>query len=445
MSKTKSLFRCQGCGYVSLKWLGRCPECGEWNTLVEEVEVFTERESTSSFPPKSITSIFSAQKDLLSSGIIEFDRVLGGGIVPGSLVLLGGEPGIGKSTLLLQVGHAISQANLVTLIISGEESASQIRMRADRIGALSDNLLLYCETNLEKIIEEVEKTNPSLVVVDSIQTIYHPELSSAPGSVGQVRECAGYLLRLAKSRNIPIFLIGHVTKEGVIAGPRVLEHVVDTVLYFEGDSNHSYRIIRSVKNRYGSTNEIGVFEMRENGLKEATNPSSFFLSLRKKNVSGSTVTPVIEGTRPFLIEVQALVNFSFLPTPRRLALGLDYNRLLLVLAVLERRAGLKLFNQDIYVSVAGGVRVDEPAVDLAVALSVFSAFKDKEIPSDLVAFGEIGLSGEVRPVPLLDFRLKEAEKLGFSRVIMPKYDKIAQKELKIEQVENVKEAFNLLK
>ncbi len=422
MTKARYVVRCQQCGYLSPKWMGRCPDCGGWNTMVEEPlddssTVFKWKSSPQT--PQQITTIPTLGEERYTTGIPEFDRVLGGGIVPGSLILIGGEPGVGKSTLLLQSSSNVAQTVGLVLLVSGEESSRQIRMRAERLGTLSENLYILPETDMERIRGEIEALNPVLLVIDSIQTMFHPDVPSAPGSVSQVRECTTYLLQIAKSKGLPAFLVGHVTKEGSIAGPRVLEHIVDTVLYFEGETQQSYRIIRAVKNRYGSTNEIGVFEMTNSGLREITDPSALFLTQRTADVSGSVVVATMEGTRPLLVELQALVTPSYLTIPRRLSTGLDFNRLTLSLAVLERRVGLRLENQDVYVNVAGGVRITEPGVDLGMILAVASARKNVTIPSDVVVFGEVGLTGEVRFVSHVERRLKESTKLGFKRAILP--------------------------
>lgn len=419
MSKTKYVVRCQECGYLSPQWLGKCPDCGQWNTMVEEVAETKHSRPSVVEQPQQITQVSGLLEERYPTGIGELDRVLGGGLVPGAMVLVGGEPGIGKSTLLLQASHNISQTVGPVLLVSGEESAHQVRMRASRLGTLSERIYILSETDLEQIGKQVENLNPSLLVIDSIQTMFHSDIPSAPGSISQVRECTSRLMQLAKRRNLPAFITGHVTKEGAIAGPRVLEHIVDTVLYFEGERHHSYRIIRAVKNRYGSTNEIGIFEMKSAGLEEVSNPSAMFLAERASSVSGSVVVVTMEGTRPLLVEVQALVTPSYLTIPRRLTSGLDYNKFLLTMAVLERRAGVRLERQDIYVSIAGGVKATEPAVDLGVALAVATAHRDTKIPADLAVFGEIGLSGEIRYVSNVEQRVKEAGKLGFKKIFMP--------------------------
>jgi len=424
MARAKTVFVCQSCGSESPKWLGKCPGCGNWNTYVEEtLSPNKAGKGAAGFwakeKPVSIINIESSRDHRILTGMAELDRVLGGGIVPGSLILVGGDPGIGKSTLLLQTSHALARQGLRVLYISGEESARQTRLRAERLGALSENVFVLCETDMERIFAALDEVKPDFVVIDSIQTVYHPSIVSAPGSVSQVRECTGQFMRIAKVKGIATVLVGHVTKEGAIAGPRLLEHMVDSVLYFEGERHHTYRVLRAVKNRFGSTNEIGVFEMKENGLKEVANPSELFLSERPIGVAGSIVVASMEGTRPILVELQALVSPTTFPTPRRMSAGVDHNRLALILAVLEKRNGLYLQNQDAYVNVAGGVKLDEPAVDLAVAICIASSLRDKPTRPYDVVFGEIGLTGEVRAVSRIEQRVREAGKLGFKRVIMP--------------------------
>lgn len=420
----KTAYSCQECGYRSLKWMGRCPGCGEWNTLVEET-VEAEKKGARSHPrwekvrPLPISEITARADIRTGSGLAEFDRILGGGVVAGSLVLVGGEPGIGKSTILLQVSNALSAAGKKVLYVSGEESVQQTKLRAERLGAASPGLYLVSETNLDLILEYIRQVGPSLVVIDSIQTVFHPEVSSAPGSISQVRECAARLLVAAKSEGFSIFLVGHVTKTGSIAGPRVLEHMVDTVLYFEGDRHHIYRILRAVKNRFGSTDEIGIFRMTEGGLEEVANPSEIFLSQREPGLTGSVVVPCLEGKRPILVEIQALTASTGLAIPRRRSTGLDVNRVLILMAVLERRAGLRLGDKDVFVNVVGGVKIAEPAADLGVVAAVASNVKNRPIPPETVLLGEVGLGGEVRAVRQLEQRLKEAAKLGFSRAVVP--------------------------
>jgi DNA repair protein RadA/Sms len=429
-TKIKSVFFCQNCGYESSKWMGQCPGCREWNTFVEETVKPAAKaakgiSAASAQPgtyeaPKSLSDIEMNDEERYDTHIGELNRVLGGGLVKGSLILVGGDPGIGKSTILLQVAGNISADGRDVLYISGEESLRQIKLRANRIGDFSDKLKFMCETNLGNIEEAITRAKPSVVIIDSIQTMYNEAVSSAPGSVSQVRESTSVLLRIAKSMNISIFIVGHVTKEGQVAGPRVLEHMVDTVLYFEGDRHASYRILRAVKNRFGSTNEIGVFEMQEKGLVEVTNPSEFMLDGRPENASGSIVTCSVEGTRPILIEIQALVcrsNFGF---PKRQANGTDYNRVNLLMAVLEKRVGLQMGESDAYVNLAGGMRIAEPSLDLGICLALISSFKNKPISGDVIAFGEVGLSGEVRSVNMAEARVSEARKLGFKTCIVPK-------------------------
>ncbi len=424
MKKVKTSFFCQNCGHQSSKWLGKCPSCGEWNQFAEE-EIRESKEEVSSElqlsePPISIDEIIADEGSRLITGIGEVDRVLGGGLVGGSAILVGGDPGIGKSTLLLQVLNNIALRNCNVLYVSGEESARQVRLRGNRLGALSKNLLILVEISLENILKQIKELHPKVVVIDSIQTIYSSVLSSSPGSVGQVREASERLILLSKKTGVPVFLIGHVTKDGSIAGPKVLEHMVDTVLYFEGDSGHAYRVIRSMKNRFGPTNEIGVFEMRDDGLKEVLNPSSFFLSERSEDVTGSVVVPSMEGTRPILVEIQALASPTAFGMPRRTAIGVDHNRVSLLVAVLDKICNLHLGNHDIFINVAGGVRVDEPAVDLGIVSAMASSFLGRPISAKTVVFGEVGLTGELRGISQIEARVKEAERMGFNRCIIPK-------------------------
>ena len=419
----KTVFFCQNCGYESVKWMGQCPGCQQWNTFVEEsvTEASSgKKQQRSRKQPVSLAEIQTEKEERTATGIGELDRVLGGGIVGGSLLLVGGDPGIGKSTLLLQVCRLLSLAGKKVLYISGEESLRQIKLRAQRLGSFNDNLLLLCETNLTDIREAAQKQKPEIMVIDSIQTMYNEDVSSAPGSVSQVRESTGMLLQIAKGMGISVFIVGHVTKDGSVAGPRVLEHMVDTVLYFEGDRHASYRILRSVKNRFGSTNEIGVFEMRGDGLAEVRNPSEFMLSGKPQGASGSIVACSMEGTRPILIEVQALVCRSNFGIPRRTAAGTDFNRVNLLMAVLEKRGRMNLSECDAYVNIAGGIKMTEPAIDLAILLAVASSYRDIVIPDRVVAFGEVGLSGEVRAVSMAQQRVREAKKLGFETVILPR-------------------------
>ena len=424
MPKAKTIFFCQNCGFESSKWMGQCPACKEWNSFAEEPQASTKKTAAGNVrkdtpQPKTLSEIEMNQAARISTGMGELDRVLGGGIVQGSLVLVGGDPGIGKSTLLLQVCRNLSDAGKKVLYISGEESLQQIRLRAERMGSFTEHLLILCETDLQAIRETITRLQPQVVVIDSIQTMYNESVSSAPGSVSQVRESTGVLMQIAKTQNITIFIVGHVTKEGVVAGPRVLEHMVDTVLYFEGDRYASYRVLRGVKNRFGSTNEIGVFEMRTSGLAEVANPSEYMLEGKPENASGSIVACTMEGTRPVLLEVQALVCQSSLAFPRRTADGTDLNRVNLLMAVLEKRAGLRVSSCDAYINIAGGIRMNEPALDLGIVLAVASSMKDTPIDEKTIAFGEVGLSGEVRSVTMPEQRVREAKKLGFDTVILP--------------------------
>ena len=425
----KSVFFCQNCGYESSKWMGQCPACHQWNTFVEEVVSVQPaapaagRSSGSGrarMTPKSLSEISLDQGNRITTGIGELDRVLGGGIVKGSLILIGGDPGIGKSTLLLQVCRHISDRGIHVLYVSGEESLQQIKMRAVRIGRFRDELKLLAETDLGDIESVIGQTRPELVIIDSIQTMYNESVSSSPGSVSQVRESTGVLLRIAKSMQIPIFIVGHMTKDGTVAGPRVLEHMVDTVLYFEGEKRESYRILRAAKNRFGSTNEIGVFEMRAEGLTEVANPSEYMLEGRPEGASGSVVACSMEGTRPIMIEIQALVSSSNFNYPRRTANGTDFNRVNLLMAVLEKRAHINLSRDDAYINITGGVRMSEPAVDLGIVLAIASCKRDVPVDPSAVVFGEVGLSGEIRSVSMAEQRVREAKKLGFRKVILPR-------------------------
>lgn len=452
----KTAFLCQNCGYESSKWMGQCPGCREWNTFVEELTVTASKSTsaksglgsgTGKSEPVQLSSIQIEEDDRVLTQIEELDRVLGGGIVPGSMVLVGGDPGIGKSTLLLQVCKELTAKQHKVLYISGEESLRQIKLRARRIGEFNDQLLLLCETNLEAIRSTIERTRPEMVVIDSIQTMYNDQVSSAPGSVSQVRESTGVLMQIAKGMGISMFIVGHVTKDGSVAGPRVLEHMVDTVLYFEGDRQVAYRILRSVKNRFGSTNEIGVFEMQEKGLIEVKNPSQAMLNGRPTDASGSVVVCSIEGTRPILIEIQALVTRTNFGLPRRTSVGIDYNRVNLLMAVLEKRAGLHLGDCDAYVNLAGGMKLGEPAIDLGVVMAVVSSFKNKVIDSGILIFGEVGLSGEVRGVSMAETRVREAEKLGFTTCIMPKANVESIQgtyQIQLLGVANIKEAMGYI-
>lgn len=454
MAKGKTtVYFCQSCGYESSKWMGQCPGCHEWNSFVEEfVDKRTQAKTgaKAAHPqsaPQPISAIELHEEQRCSSGMPELDRVLGGGIVPGSMVLVGGDPGIGKSTLLLQVCKNLADQKIRVLYISGEESLQQIKIRAQRIGEFSDDLKLFCETNLDDIRQTIEREKPQVVVIDSIQTMYREEISSAPGSVSQVRESTATLMQIAKGSGVTVFIVGHVTKEGVVAGPRVLEHMVDTVLYFEGDRYASYRILRGVKNRFGSTNEIGVFEMCGDGLREVENPSEYMLSGKPEHASGSVVACSMEGSRPILIEIQALVCHSNFGIPRRTAAGTDFNRVNLLMAVLEKRLNLKMSECDAYVNIAGGIRMNEPAIDLGIVLALISSFKNRPIDEKTICFGEVGLSGEVRAVSMPAQRVAEAEKLGFTTCILPKVclDGLQQKgNIRLVGVSNVREAIDLM-
>ncbi len=448
MAKEKVIYYCQSCGAESSKWMGQCPVCKEWNTLVEEV--VSSKKGARSVNRQEIKAKVTKLKDIettkeerIRTKIGELDRVLGGGIVPGSMILVGGDPGIGKSTLLLQVCKHLADDGRKILYVSGEESLQQIKIRAERIGKFTDSLSLLCETNLDIIGEIVKREMPEIVVIDSIQTMYNENVASAPGSVSQVRESTGTLMQMAKGLGIAFFIIGHVTKEGVVAGPRVLEHMVDTVLYFEGDRHAAYRILRGVKNRFGSTNEIGVFEMRSAGLKEVENPSEFMLGGKPEGASGSVVACSMEGTRPILLEVQALVCHSNFGIPRRTAAGTDFNRVNLLMAVLEKRVGLQMGACDAYVNIAGGIKMNEPAIDLGIVLALVSSYKNRPIDEKTICFGEVGLSGEVRAVNMAEQRVLEAKKLGFSTCILPEVSKASMKEIegiRLIGVKNVKDA-----
>ena len=447
MNKGKLQYVCQSCGHTSPKWLGRCPSCNEWNSFVEEVQADSRSHRPSiAATPVAITEVPTAVEPRLTTALGELDRVLGGGLVPGSLVLIGGDPGIGKSTLLLQVCQRLAAAGRTVLYISGEESVAQIKLRAERLGVATPHLLLLAENDLDSIVGACEQVHPQVIVVDSIQTVYKPDLPAAPGSVGQVRECTADLLRLAKGKNISALIVGHVTKEGQLAGPRLLEHIVDTVLYFEGDRHHAYRILRATKNRFGSTNEIGVFEMRPEGLREVPNPSAAFLSERAADVPGSTVVCAMEGTRPLLVEVQGLVTPTVFGMPRRTAAGVDYNRMVVLMAVLEKRAGLHLSTQDVYVSVAGGVTVDEPAIDLGVAAAIASSLRDRPVDASAVAIGEVGLAGEIRVVPHIRQRTLEAARMGFRRCVVPRAaaDEVSADGIEVMVVQHLAEALAVL-
>lgn len=452
--KVTTVYYCQSCGYESSKWMGQCPGCKEWNTLIEETVSTSAKNGMGGVKnrnervePTSLSAISMSESDKVLTHIEEMDRVLGGGIVPGSLTLVGGDPGIGKSTLLLQVCKNLSDDAHKVLYISGEESLKQIKIRALRIGKFSDNLLLLCETNLDTITETIKRIKPEMVVIDSIQTMYSESVSAAPGSVSQVRESTGILLQLAKGLGVSVFIVGHVTKEGAVAGPRVLEHMVDAVLYFEGDRHASYRILRGVKNRFGSTNEIGVFEMRKEGLVEVKNPSEFMLNGKPEGASGSVVACSMEGTRPILIEIQALVCQSNFGLPRRQATGTDFNRVNLLMAVLEKRLGLQMSSCDAYVNIAGGMKMIEPAVDLGIAMAIVSSYKNRPIDDKMAAFGEVGLSGEVRSVSMAEQRVLEVKKLGFTSCMLPKTCMASLKDIKdikLIGVQSVQEAIRFI-
>jgi DNA repair protein RadA/Sms len=444
MPRQKILYQCQSCGYSSPKWLGKCPDCGEWNSFTEEQRV-TKLKRKSVAEPVALPDITASHGSRVSTGIRELDRTLGGGVVMGSVVLIGGDPGIGKSTLTLQSLRGLTKLGKV-LYVSGEESPEQIKIRADRLEIDSGEIILLPETSLEGIISSVQKLKPRVLIIDSIQTIFSLELPSAPGSVSQIRECSTKLMFLAKKNGIPLFIIGHVTKEGAIAGPKVLEHIVDTVLYFEGDKGNPFRILRAVKNRFGSTNEIGVFEMQESGLQEVDNPSQLFLSEKPENVPGSVVTVSLEGTRPLLVEIQALVTASSFGVPRRTAIGVDYNRINLLVAVLDKRLGMQLGGMDIYVNVVGGLKIDEPAIDMGIIAAIASSFKNQSIDSALFTFGEVGLSGELRAISQPDIRIKEASKLGFKKGIVPvnNSNSVDKHDIDIIGAKNVEEAIEIL-
>ena len=454
MAKSKSIYVCSECGFESGKWYGKCPECGEWNTMTEELQTASSKVSSAR---KSVSAVQQVMKlkDItgdvekrISTGIKEFDRVLGGGIVIGSLVLISGDPGIGKSTILLQICEYLGR-NKYVLYVSGEESANQIKLRANRLGVFTDNLAILSQTDVGTIVETIRTEKPDIVIIDSIQTMTYEECSSSAGSVTQVRECTNIFMHTAKSFGIPIFVVGHVNKDGAIAGPKVLEHIVDTVLYFEGERNYSYRILRGVKNRFGSTNEIGVFQMMQNGLQEVENPSLLMLSGRPKNTSGTCVACVMEGSRPILAEVQGLVTATGFGTPRRMSTGFDYNRMAMLLAVLEKRAGYYFNSMDAYINVVGGLRLDEPSADLTVAMALVSSLKDMVVNENVIAFGEIGLAGEIRAVSHCEQRVSEAHRLGFERCIIPFHNyKALPKELKVNvdivPVRTIRDAFKAL-
>lgn len=451
-SKAKSVYVCSECGYESVKWFGKCPGCGEWNTMEEQTPVVSAkgivRSKSSIRPVQRLNEINSDVEKRMSTGIKEFDRVLGGGIVEGSLILLSGDPGIGKSTILLQICQSLGQKHKI-LYISGEESARQIKLRANRLGVDTDNLFILAETDVSAIVETIKVEKPDMVIIDSIQTMMIDDISSSAGSITQVRECTNIFMHLAKSLGIPIFVVGHVNKDGAIAGPKVLEHIVDTVLYFEGERNYSYRILRSAKNRFGSTNEIGVFEMTQSGMNEVENPSLMMLSGRPKNTSGTCVACTMEGSRPILAEVQGLVTSSGFGTPRRMSTGFDYNRMSMIIAVLEKRAGYLFNGMDAYLNVIGGLKLYEPAADLSVAMALISSLRDKVVNENTLAFGEIGLAGEIRAVNNCEQRITEAQRLGFTKCIIPFHNyKSLSKEIKINMdivpVRNIRSAFDAI-
>lgn len=451
MAKAKSIFFCKECGFESSKWLGQCPGCKEWNVFVEEP--VHKKSVTGTFlrsmkvEPSKLSEVETSDQARTLIGIGEFDRVLGGGIVNGSLVLVGGDPGIGKSTLLLQMCKELVEQMKTVLYISGEESLRQIKMRAERLGSFKEELLLLSETNLDLVEQSIRSVNPQVVVIDSIQTMFKEDVGSAPGSVGQVRETTNTLMGIAKGLGISVFIVGHVTKEGMVAGPRVLEHMVDTVLYFEGDGNASYRVLRAVKNRFGSTNEIGVFEMKDSGLKEVNNPSEYMLDGMPEDEAGSVVTCTIEGTRPIMVEAQALVCQTNFNLPRRTAVGTDFNRVNLLMAVIEKRLGMRMMDCDAYVNVAGGMRITEPALDLAIVAVILSSYRNRSLPEKMLVFGEVGLTGEVRSVNMADQRVAESAKMGFTACILPKVNQkviSASHNIKLIGISNIKELLDYI-
>ena len=452
MAKVKTKYVCQSCGYETVKWLGKCPECTRWNTLVEEVEEKNSKKEVffidkGSAKPISINSIETKEEERFTTQIKELDRVLGGGIVKGSLVLVGGDPGIGKSTLLIQVSSNVSNSGKKVLYISGEESESQIKMRARRLGINSENLYIFAENNLSIIEAHLENINPNLIILDSIQTVYSPEISSAPGTVSQIKEGTSKFMKISKKMGISTFIVGHVTKEGSLAGPKLLEHMVDTVLYFEGERFNTYRLVRAVKNRFGSTNELGVFEMRDTGLIELENPSKILISEKPKDVAGSVIISTVEGTRPMLLELQALVSPTSFGIPKRTATGVDYNRVALLLAVLEKRVGLQIQNQDVYINIVGGIKINEPSIDLGIAISVASSFKNIPVDETIVVTGEVGLTGEIRAVSFIEKRISECRKLGFTKMVIPRSNYEVVKDVKgieILPVDNLRQAINIV-
>lgn len=454
MPKSTTKYVCQNCGYSSLKWMGKCPECSSWNSFIEEIVHVDKRKSISKSRGEvdfkitnlsKVSEIDVREDERTVTGIGELDRVLGGGIVPGSVILVGGDPGIGKSTLMVQLADKVKDRTII--YVSGEESQKQIKLRCERLGFKSDDFYILTETNLEIIAAVIDRIEPDIVIIDSIQTIYRNELESSPGSISQLRECTSAVMQIAKAKSISFFLIGHITKEGMIAGPKVLEHMVDTVLQFEGERTHAYRILRAVKNRFGSTNEIGIFEMTGTGLLEVKNPSEIFLSQRNSGISGSSVSASMEGTRPILIEVQALVSSSGYSVPQRTATGFDYKRLAILIAVLEKKIGLHLSKYDVFLNIAGGIKIEEPSIDLAAAMSICSSFKDTSIDPDMLILGELGLSGEIRTISFVDRRVQEAAKLGFKKIVLPKSNLKGFKEngiLEFIPVETIGDALKLL-
>ncbi|MCC0648269.1 DNA repair protein RadA [Clostridioides sp. ZZV15-6598] len=452
MAKIKTKYVCQSCGYETAKWLGKCPECTKWNTFVEEVDQKSTKKEVfiidkSSSKPVSITSIESKEEERFTTDIKELDRVLGGGIVKGSLVLVGGDPGIGKSTLLIQVSSNVANLGKTVLYITGEESESQIKMRAKRLGINSENLYIFAENNLSIIESYLESVNPELIILDSIQTVFSPEISSAPGTVSQIKEGTSKFMKISKKMGISTFIVGHVTKEGSLAGPKLLEHMVDTVLYFEGERYNTYRLVRAVKNRFGSTNELGVFEMRDLGLVELDNPSKILISEKPKDVAGSVIISTVEGTRPMLLELQALVSPTSFGIARRTSTGVDYNRVGMLLAVLEKRVGLQIQNQDVYINIVGGIKINEPSIDLGIAISVASSFRNIPIDEDIAVTGEVGLTGEVRSVSFIEKRIAECKKLGFKKIVVPRsnYEVVKDtKGIEIWPVDNLRQAINIV-
>ncbi len=454
MAKIKTKYVCQECGYENSKWLGKCPECSKWNTFVEEIEEKTSKSNKEVFVidksasrPLNINSIETIKEQRFSTCINELDRVLGGGVVKGSLVLVGGDPGIGKSTLLIQVSSNVANSGKKVLYISGEESASQIKMRAQRLGIKSDNLYIFAENNLSIIEAHLESVNPDLIILDSIQTVFSPEITSAPGTVSQIKEGTSRFMKISKKMGISTFVVGHVTKEGALAGPKVLEHMVDTVLYFEGERFNTYRLIRAVKNRFGSTNELGVFEMREVGLVELENPSKILIAEKPKDVAGSIIISTVEGTRPMLLELQALASPTSFGIPKRTATGVDYNRVSLLMAVLEKRVGMQIQNQDIYINVVGGIKINEPSIDLGIVMAIASSFRNIPIDGNVAITGEVGLTGEVRAVSFIEKRIAECKKLGFTKIVIPKSNYEAVKDVKgidICPVDSVRQAINMV-